>query len=154
MCEKLLLSNTFDSVLRRYPISTTFRFMQIPPNTPTFESDIATYWFEDGLLVAQSKSVKRTVELIKANMEIVKAHTNNTPVPLLIFLVDSPVPDKATRAFSSKAVAEIYSAMAMVSKPGLSSLIMNLVFRFSKPPIPMQTFDQANVAKAWLKQLK
>ncbi len=126
--------------------------VQIPIDRQTWEGEIAAYWFEDGYLVSLSKSVKRTVELIKGNVALVKEITGNKPVPLLIYLSDSPVPDKETRKFSSEMVPEIYSAMAMVSKPGLSQLIMKMVFALKKPPIPMKSFSNGEDAKVWLKQ--
>jgi hypothetical protein len=42
--------------------------------------------------------------------------------------------------------------MAMVSKPGLAQFIMNILFRFNKPPIPMKSFTNDAEAKEWLKQ--
>lgn len=126
--------------------------MTPPTNKQTFEGEIATYWFEDGILVSLSKSVRRTVENIKGNVALVKELTGNKPVPLLIYLSPSPVPDRATRQFSTTQLPVIYSAMAMVSKPGLAQFIMNILFRLKQPPIPMKSFTDDNAAKAWLQQ--
>ena len=124
----------------------------IPTDRTIFEGEIATYWFEDGLLVSLSKSPKRTVENISGNVALVKKITGNKRVPLLIYLSKSPVPDKATRVFSTEQLRVIYSAMAMVSQPGLSSFIMNILFRFKTPPIPMKSFVDDKEAKQWLHQ--
>jgi len=127
-----------------------------PVNKPTdreiIEGEIASYWFDDGILVSLSKNPKRTVELIRANVELVKGITNNRPVLLLIYLSDSPVPDKATRKFSTEMLPVIYSAMAMVSEPGLSQFIMKILFALKKPPIPIKSFTNDIDAKNWLKQ--
>lgn len=128
--------------------------MTIPTDRPTYEGEIATYWFDDTILVSLSKSPKRTVENISGNVALVKKITNNTPVPLLIYLSDSPVPDKATRQFSTTHIPVIYSAMAMVSKPGLSKFIMNILFSLKPPPIPMKSFSDDKEAKEWLLLLK
>ncbi len=120
--------------------------------TPKIEGEIADYYFEDGILFSLSKSVKRTVENISENVTLVKKITGNKPVPLLIYLSKSPVPDKATRKFSSQMVPEIYSAMAMVSKPGLAQIVMRMVFAFQNPPIPMKSFSSDKEALVWLKQ--
>lgn len=127
--------------------------MTIPTDRPIYEGEIATYWFDSNILVSLSKSPKRTVENISGNVALVKKITNNTPVPLLIYLSDSPVPDKATRQFSTQQIPVIYSAMAMVSKPGLSKFIMNILFSLKPPPIPMKSFSDAQDAKEWLKSL-
>lgn len=126
--------------------------MQLPTDRETFEGEIATYWFDEGILVSLSKSVLRTVENISGNVELVKKITNNKPVPLLIYITNSPVPDKKTREFSTTQLPVIYSAMAMVSKNGLAKFIMNLLFKFKPAPIPMKTFSDDKAAKEWLKQ--
>jgi hypothetical protein len=118
------------------------------------EGEIANYRLdESGILYSYSKSVLRTVPLMERNKELVKSITGDKPVPLLIFLKNSPMPDKATRDYSKSILPEIYSAMAMVSKPGLSALIMKLLFAFQKPPIPMKSFTDEETAKAWLLSL-
>lgn len=123
-----------------------------PTNTKTYEGEIATYWFEDDILVSLSKSILRTVNNIKGNVALVKGITGNKPVPLLIYLKNSPVPDKETRQFSTTQLPVIYTAMAMVSKPGLSRFIMNILFALKPPPIPMKSFTDDKAAKEWLKQ--
>ena len=127
--------------------------IQIPIDRQTWESEIATYWFDDnGILVSLSKAVLRTVANISSNVDLVKSITNNKPVPLLIYLARSPVPDQQTRQFSTEKLPEIYSAMAMVSKPGLSHFIMKILFGIKSPPIPMKSFTDDKAAKEWLKQ--
>ncbi|WP_202621852.1 DUF7793 family protein [Pontibacter russatus] len=123
-----------------------------PTDGQTFEGEIATYWFDGGILVSLSKSPKRTVANIAGNVALVKQITNNKRAPLLIYLADSPVPDKETRKFSTEQLPLIYSAMAMVSKPGLSKFIMNILFSLKPPPIPMKTFTDDKAAKEWLRQ--
>jgi hypothetical protein len=128
--------------------------MTIPTDRPVYEGEIATYWFDEGILVSLSKSPRRTVASISANVKLVKEITNNTRVPLLIYLCDSPVPDKETRRFSTTQLPIIYSAMAMVSKPGLAQFIMKILFTLKPPPIPMKSFTDDLQAKEWLKQYR
>ena len=114
---------------------------------------IADYFFEDQkLLISYSKSIQRTVENISENVELVKKITGNQPVPLLIFLKPSPMPDKPTRELSKQKLPEIYTAMAMVSEGNLGAFIMNILFRLQKSPIPMKSFSDENDARNWLKQ--
>jgi putative acetyltransferase len=114
--------------------------------------EIADYRYEDGILYSYSKSIRRTVDNISGNVELVKKITGGKKVPLLIYLADSPVPDKETRKFSTEKLPEIYTAMAMVAKPGLTQLIMGILFRFNAPPIPMKSFTDPVKAKEWLQQ--
>lgn len=117
------------------------------------QGEIADYHYgEDGILYSYSKSTLRTVKNISENIALVKRITGNKIVPLLIYLSDSPVPDKETRRFSTEQLPNVYKAMAMVSKPGLSKLIMNILFRLKTPPIPMKSFTNDREAKAWLEQ--
>jgi hypothetical protein len=117
------------------------------------KGEIADYKYgEDGILYSFSKKPKRTVKNITENVALVKKITGNKRVPLLIFLCDSPVPDKETRKLATEQLPEIYSAMAMVSRPGLSKLIMNILFKFKTPSIPMRSFSNETEAKEWLEQ--
>jgi len=126
--------------------------IKIPTDRQLWEGEIATYWIDNGILVSLSKSPKRTIPLIEGNVALVKQITNNKPYPLLIYLANSPVPDKQTRKFSTEQLPIIYKAMAMVSKPGLSKLIMNLLFSLKPPPIPMKSFTDDKQASEWLQQ--
>src|SRR5687767_3257501 len=127
--------------------------MNAPENIKLIEGEIADYHYgEDGILYSYSKSITRTVENISRNIELVKQITDNKKVPLLIYLSNSPVPDKETRKFSAEQLPNIYTAMAMVSKPGLSKFIMNILFALKSPPIPMKSFTDDREAKQWLQQ--
>jgi hypothetical protein len=120
---------------------------------PLIKGEIADYFYDkDGILYSYSKSTLRTVKNISENIALVKSITNDKKVPLLIYLSDSPVPDKATRTFSAEQLPNVYTAMALVAKPGLSRLIMNILFRFKSPPIPMRSFTDDKEAREWLKQ--
>ena len=117
------------------------------------KGEIADYHYgDDGILYSYSKSTLRTVKNISENIALVKQITGNKVVPLLIYLCDSPVPDKETRRFSTEQLPHVYKAMAMVSKPGLSKLIMTILFRLKTPPIPMKSFTDDKKAREWLKQ--
>ncbi|MBE5320676.1 STAS/SEC14 domain-containing protein [Pedobacter sp. MR2016-19] len=117
------------------------------------EGEIADYLLtDDGILISYSKNILRTIENISANVALVKKITNNKKVPLLIYLKNSPVPDKETRKFSTEQLPQIYTAMALVSKPGLSQLIMKIMFKFQNPPIPIKSFTDDQKARAWLTQ--
>jgi hypothetical protein len=127
--------------------------MNLPENIQLIKGEIADYWLDkDGILHSFSKNPKRTVKNISENIALVKKITGNKKVPLLIYLSDSPIPDKETRKFSTEQLPHVYTAMAMVSKPGLSKLIMNVLFKFKAPPIPMKSFSDDVAAKKWLRQ--
>ena len=127
--------------------------MNLPENSSLIKGEIADYRLdEDGILYSYSKKPKRTVANITANIALVKKITGGKKVPLLIYLSDSPVPDRETRKFSAKILPEVYAAMAMVSKPGLAKFIMNVLFGLKPPAIPTKTFSEEEEAKKWLRQ--
>jgi|SRR6185437_3971758 len=124
-----------------------------PGDVKLIKGEIADYWYApDGILFSYSKNPVRTIKNITENIALVKSITNDKIIPLLIYLSNSPVPDKATRQFSTEQLPKVYSAMAMVSKPGLSKFIMNILFKFKQPPIPMKLFTDDGQAREWLKQ--
>lgn len=124
-----------------------------PDNLQLIKGEIADYWYApDGILFSYSKNPKRTIKNITENIALVKSITNNKVIPLLIYLSDSPVPDKATRTFAAEQLPNVYKAMAMVSKPGLSKFIMNILFRLKPPAIPMKSFTDDQKAREWLLQ--
>ncbi len=127
--------------------------MTPPTDRQIFEGEIADYWFnDDGILVSVSKSPKRTIENITGNIALVRRIANSIKVALLIYLSNSPVPDKETRKFAAEQLPNVYTAMAMISKPGLATLIMKVLFRLKPPPIPMKNFSDDKEARLWLLQ--
>ena len=127
--------------------------MNPPGNIELIKGEIADYWLDPvGILHAYSKNPKRTVENISNNITLVRKITGHKKVPLLIYLSNSPVPDKETRKFSAEQLPNVYTAMAMISKTGLAKFIMNILFSLKTPPIPMKSFSDENEAQEWLKQ--
>jgi len=126
----------------------------IPPDGITLiKGEIADYYYSpEGILYSYSKPVKRTVENISNNIALVKKITGGKKVPLIIYLTNSPMPDKETRKFSAEQLPNVYAAMAMISKGGLGKFIMDLLFKFKPPTIPMKTFAVEKDAVEWLKQ--
>jgi hypothetical protein len=120
---------------------------QPPAGHTVIEGEIATYWLDRGVLVSVSKPIRRTVALIRDNATLVNNISGGHPVPLLIYLSNSPVPDRETRRFSAEMVPKIYSAMALVAPSILSRLVMNMVFGLKSPPIPTRSFTNEEAAR-------
>jgi len=127
--------------------------MNLPENRELIKGEIADYWYSpEGILYSYSKNPKRTIKNISENIALVKQITGNKTVPLLIYLCNSPVPDKETRKFSTEQLPTVYKAMAMVSPPGLAQLIMRLLFKLKPSAIPIKSFTNDEEARDWLKQ--
>lgn len=126
-----------------------------PTGVELYKSEIATYWLDDeGVLNSISNSVVRTVENVTASMALVKGITKDRRVPHIAYLSTSPVPDQATRNLVARELPNLYTAMAMVSQGGLGEVIMNILFKLKKPPIPMKSFATEQPARVWLQQFK
>ena len=117
-------------------------------------SSIATYSRNGEILISRSLPVQRTVNNLKENAEIVRSITNGKRTKVLVFLCNSPVPDKIARKLSAELVPQLYSAMALVSKPGLAQLVMKMVFAFQNPAIPVKIFTDSETAIIWLRKQK
>jgi hypothetical protein len=124
------------------------------PTEERIQGEIADYYFTDDLILfSYSKKKKNTVKLVQENIELVKSITGGRPAPLLIYLANSPIPDKTTRKYSIENMSKIYSAMALVSKPGLSQFLMSILYRLVKTTIPVKSFTNDEEAIKWLKSL-
>jgi len=118
-----------------------------------FESPIGTYWFEEsGILVSQSKNVRRTLENMRENISLLKRITGGKPACLIVHLTYSPKPDKPTLDYVASEMPKVYKAMAMVSKSGLAKLILFFLFKLKPPPIPMKTYSNEKDAKEWIRR--
>ncbi len=127
--------------------------IKLPENINLIKGEIADYWLDsEGILYSFSKNPIRTVKNITENIALVRQITEDKKVPLLIYLCNSPIPDKETRKFSTEQLPNVYTAMAMVSKPRLAKFIMNILFKLKPPPIPMKSFTDDSEAREWLKQ--
>jgi hypothetical protein len=119
---------------------------------PGFETEIATYAWDGGILISHSKPPRRTVENIRANLEAVGAQAGGQLPCIVVHLTKSPMPDKATREYVNARLPTAYRAMAMVSPSGLARFIMNFLFGVKPPPIPMKSFADEASAKEWIRR--
>jgi hypothetical protein len=126
--------------------------MNIPTDRQIYHGELGTYWFEDDILISVAKSQRRTIDNIRSNAELVRQATGGKKTPVLVYLKPYPIPDRATRKCAAEHVPHLYSAMAMVSKPGLASFVMNITFALNPPTIPMRHFTDDWAAKEWLRE--
>lgn len=103
------------------------------------ESELAKYWKVNAdTIYAASKPTNRTVETIASNVALVKSLNDNKPIKLIISIVKSPVPDKATRELATKELPLTYSAMAMIAPNKLHQSYL----RDEKTALPDEDFFQ------------
>src|ERR1043166_2740688 len=127
--------------------------MDAPKDRTLAETEIATSWLDDdGILYQISKPPQRTIKNVTENLEAIRKLTGGKKVCVIVFVSKGSPPDQATRKFVNEQLPKNYKAMAIVSKSGVGKFIMNLLFSFSAPVIPMKTFGNVEEARAWIGQ--
>jgi len=122
-------------------------------NTPVYESDVQTFWFdESGILCAVSKDTPRTLERQQKTYDLVKQISGNKKVCYLTEVTHVQPPDRETREYVLKESPNLFKAVAVISNSVLGRMIANILFRMKNQPYPTKMFSNENEAKEWLKQ--
>ena len=127
--------------------------MKPPINTPIYEGELATFWFdESGILCAVAKSTARTVEMQKNNYEFIRQISGNKKVCLLSDTSSVTPPDKAIRENMEDELPKYIKAMAILSQTALGEIIPKLFINLNNQPVPIKFFNDEQSAKDWLKK--
>lgn len=105
---------------------------------------------ESGILVAYGNSRERTLQNVADNIRLIRKISGNKPVLMLMHVQNSPMPDSDTRKYIVEQMPISYKALALMVNPGFGSLIMNMLFKARKPPVPIKTFTDEKKAREWL----
>ncbi|MBL7952646.1 MAG: hypothetical protein JNM62_13110 [Flavobacteriales bacterium] len=123
----------------------------VPPGTRTWEGELATYWMEDGVLVALPHDVKRTVSNVRGAVELVKDITGGKRVPVLMHKGAADTTEEAAK-LSAEQFPLVYSAMAWMQRGTISRWFANR--RFKHAPVPSRVFASQQEAMEWLRQAR
>ena len=127
--------------------------MRRPIDKEIFEDELADFWFDDdGILCAQAKQTKRTLEKQKATYALVRQITGNRMVCLLSDVTSVGPQDKETREYAAEQLPELFKAMAVFADSSFGKLVINTFVSFSGEPIPIRMFDNEDDARTWLKR--
>lgn len=124
----------------------------IPAGTRTWEGELATYWMQDGVLVALPHDVERTARNVKAAIELVKEITGGKRVPVLMHrgaAVDAT--DDALK-LSAEQFPLVYSAMAWIQQGAISRWFANR--RYKSAAVPSRVFASGEEAMEWLRKAR
>lgn len=90
---------------------------------------------------------------IKENVACVFKLGNGEPIPVLVDIRGASGVSREARAYlASEETAKAQSAVALVTKPGLSHLIGSFFLGLNKTIFPVRMFTNSDEAKKWLKQ--
>jgi len=126
--------------------------MNPPANTEVYEGEIATFWFEDGILYAKSKNVPRTLEVQKRTYDLIRKISNGKKVCMLADASNSQPQDKQTREYIAQEMPKIFKAMAVLSESATGKVITSIFRGLKKDPVAVEMFPDEHSAKEWLKQ--
>lgn len=120
--------------------------------TKTFESDLAVFWIEDGILHALAKNTPRSLEKQKETYALLKNLIGDKKICLLSDTTRGAPHDKVTRDYTAAEMPNLFIAIAVVSGSPLGNVITNTFLAIKKQPIPLKLFANEKDAKKWLKQ--
>ena len=125
--------------------------MNPPENTKIYKGEVATFWFDEtGILISKPTGKTRNMSNMPDNFVLVKQIVGNIRRPLLIYMDNSPLPDKETNELIDKEIPNVYKAVGLVATSGIKKIIMNLLFGLKPRVIPMKAFTSDSKAKQWL----
>lgn len=128
--------------------------MKQPDNTKIFESELATFWFDEkGILFAVAKkTTSRTLEMQKDNFALIKQITGNKKVCLLSDTTNASKPNTETRKYMEKEFPYMFKANAIISKSVMGELYPKVSIILSNHTLTIKHFDEEKEAKEWLIQ--
>jgi hypothetical protein len=139
-----------DVELRRYRYDPTRKV--IPKGVRTWEGDLASYWMEDGVLVALMNDAERTVPKVTRSIELVKEIAGGKRVPVLMIGTGRIEGTEEAVKLSNERSPLVYSAMAWIQRGWLSRWFDNRSFKRTPDALPRRVFGTKEEALAWLRQ--
>lgn len=139
-----------DVELRRYRYDPMRKL--IPNGVRTWEGDLATYWMEDGVLVALLNDAERTVPKVTRSVELVKEIAGGKRVPALMLGGERLEATPEAEKLSSEQSPLVYSAMAWIQGGRLSRWFDNRNFKRAPDCVPRRVFGTKEEALVWLRQ--
>lgn len=139
-----------DMELRLYRYDPTRKV--IPKGVRTWEGDLATYWMENGVLVALLNDAERTVPKVTRSIELVKEIAGGKRVPVLMLGGDRIAATSAAEQLSNEQSPVVYSAMAWVRGGWISRWFDNRSFKRTTAALPRRMFSTKEDAQRWLRR--
>ncbi|MFW2512222.1 hypothetical protein ACNI3K_00405 [Demequina sp. SO4-13] len=105
----------------------------------------------DGVLeITWAANVASGLEDARAAIDAMAALTGGRAAPLMVHVADAGPQDRAARMEFIRQQG-VVSALALIIGNPLSRMMATFFINVSKPDLPTQTFEDPDVALAWLK---
>ncbi|MBL7939202.1 MAG: hypothetical protein JNL43_07575 [Flavobacteriales bacterium] len=141
-----------DVELRMYRLDP--RRKLIPKGMRTWDGELATYWMEDGVLVALLNDEERTVSKVMRSVELVKEITGGKRLPVLMLGGDRVVGTREAEELSNEQSPLVYAAMAWIRGGWISRWSENRSFKQRQQAVPHRAFARKEQAMAWLREFR
>lgn len=128
--------------------------MKPPSKAEIFETEIATYWFdENGILYGVSKKVERNLSQYLEVIELYKKLTKNGNKFCLLADSSNSMPmSKEIIQYLAEEQPKYIKAMAIVSDTPFGTSQVNTFLKMTFLNFPVMKFSNEKEAKKWLKE--
>jgi hypothetical protein len=124
-----------------------------PDDAEIIETPVTTFWIDkEGILFSQPLDVERTEENVKHSLAILKQRLGDKKVCMISDTTYTPPYTVDARVLLAEEMPKMFKAVAVLSCSPLGKMIGSLLFLSKRSSYPVKMFDNAEEAKAWLKQ--
>lgn len=119
-----------------------------------YEGTLADFFFdEDGILHAVSKDGNRSIETLKEDLIMIKKIVGNKKVCMIIDNSFTKAYDFEMIQFTIKEYPKLFNAVAFVPNSPIGKMISSILATLNPGnSIPIEMFEDKNVAITWIRQ--
>lgn len=125
----------------------------IPPENAVISPSGPIWLNADGIIVTITTVPYQTLENAKENMEYNRRMAGGKPRPLLVDMTRvRSLSKEAREEYVRESEEPFITAVALVTKSGVSNMIANFFIRVNPSSIPTKLFTDPEKAREWLLQ--
>lgn len=127
----------------------------IPPPDALMAPSGPVWLSEDGIVITIGKSESQDTETARENMVFTKKATGGQPRPLLVDMTKVRSMSKGAREEYVQQQGEpVITAVALLTRSGVSNMIANIFISLNKPHVPVKLFTDPDKARDWLMEYR
>lgn len=126
--------------------------MKAPASAKVIETPTSTYWFDEGIMyIVTQKGPQLPFEKQKQQTDDFIKSLNGKPICAVIDVTNASQPSKETREYNTRALPQIFKAIAFVTHSAVGKMLAHLYFNFKPLPFPAKVFSSEEEAIEWIK---
>jgi len=126
----------------------------IPPADALMAPSGPVWLNEDGIVITIGKLESQDTETARENMVYTKKVTGGKPRPLLVDMTKVRSMSKGAREEYVQQGGATITAVALLTRSGVSNMIANIFISLNKPQVPVKLFTDPDKAKEWLMEYR